>query len=106
MLKITDTSAEGYDPDKDCDAPALDLSAATGLSMVFEKPDGTVSTQVAVFDTTAGATGDGVDGRIMFVVPAGFLDLAGEWRRQAIVVLPAGTWRSTIVCFSVHANLV
>lgn len=106
VFKIVDTSAVGYDPGVDCDAPALDVSTATSMQMTFEKPDGTVSTQVAVFDTTTGATGDGTDGRIMFRAPVGFLDQAGEWRRQAIVVLPPGTWHSTIVCFTVHKNLV
>lgn len=106
VFQIVDTSAEGYDPEKDCNAPPVDLNLAETLSMVFEKPDGTVSTESAVFDTTPGATGDGTDGRIMFRAPVGFLDQAGEWRRQAIVVLPPGTWHSTIVCFTVHDNLV
>ncbi len=61
---------------------AVDISAATTLTMRFRKPSGTTVNQTAVF------TIDGVNGQLEYVIVSGDLDEVGVWLRQPFVDLP------------------
>lgn len=77
----------------------LDISSATTTELIFEKPSGATLTKTATFTT------DGTDGQIEYATISGDLDEIGTWRIQAYIVLPSGSWRSDIGCFTVHENL-
>lgn len=81
------------------DGEVVPLGPATTLSVIFDKPDGTNVTKTGTLVT------DGSDGKLHYVFEEGFLDQAGDWRFQALVVLPTGSWRSEIQTFKVHDNL-
>jgi hypothetical protein len=78
---------------------ALDVSSASTLEFTFQKPNGTTLTKTAVL------TGDGTDGVVEYTTVSGDIDLHGDWKIQAYVVLPSGNWRSSIVEFKVYENL-
>lgn len=96
---VSDLSSDVYDPSVDCEPPPLDVSTAT-LEMHFQKPDGTTVTVAATL------VGTGEDGKIQYRTVSGFLDQDGQWKRQGLVTIPPGSWKTNIVCFTVHANLV
>jgi len=80
----------------------VDISGASGdtdKQIIFEKPDGTVITKNATFDT------DGTDGKIYYITIDEDLNLSGQWKIQAKVVLADGTWRTSIDDFEVYENL-
>ena len=65
----------------DRDNAAVDISAATSISILFRKPDGTIVTQTATFTT------DGSDGSIYYTTDDTDLDVAGLWKYRAEVTL-------------------
>ena len=78
---------------------AVDVSSLTTQELIFRKPDGTTETQTSSFYT------DGTDGVIQYTSVSGDLDTVGQWKIQANIVMPTGTWRSSVAEFHVHANL-
>jgi|PlaIllAssembly_1097288.scaffolds.fasta_scaffold2069334_1 hypothetical protein len=83
---------------KDC-TTVVDLSTATIMEILFQKPDGTTVTKSAEFTT------DGADGKIRYITVANDIDVTGSWKLQARVTLPTGTWSSNIEKFKVYGNL-
>ena len=83
----------------DCDV-VVDISTATVKEIIFLKPDGTKVVNTADFLT------DGSDG-IIYYAPtlATELDQEGNWKIQARVVMPTGTWSSDVQKFKVYPNL-
>lgn len=77
----------------------VDLGAATGLIMIFRKPDRTCLQQVATLAT------DGSDGTCQCVMEEGMLDQSGTWGVQARVTLDTGEWHSDAIAFTVTSNL-
>ncbi len=77
-----------------------DLADATGLEVIFERPDGTTITRTATISTPPGA-----DGKIRYVTTAEDLTVAGDWRWQAKLTYATGTWRTSIGEFTVSPNL-
>lgn len=82
----------------DCDV-VVDISSASSIEIIFKKPDKSVVTQTAVFQT------DGTDGIIQYITVLGDLDQIGTWYLQAKVTLPTGTWSSDTSKFKVYKNL-
>jgi hypothetical protein len=78
----------------------VDISAASEMYILFEKADGTTLTKTAVHKT------DGTDGILQYVTILDDLTPVGNWKVQAHVVLPTGSWKSDISKFKVYANLV
>lgn len=79
----------------------VDISAGTGLQIIFQKPDdGAFVPKTAVL-----GSGGGTDGKMRYVTVADDLDEIGVWRWQAKVVLTGGTWKTDILDFEVHRNL-
>jgi len=58
---------------------AVDVSAATTKQIIFEDPDGTVTSKTAVWVT------DGTDGKIKYTAESGLLDATGVWKIQGRV---------------------
>lgn len=83
----------------DEDNVAVDVSAASTLSLIFKKPSGTSSTK------TATLVNDGTDGLIKYVTESGDLDEIGTWKIQAYFVSLNGSWKSNFKSFKVHRNL-
>lgn len=78
----------------------VDISSATSLKMMFQKPNGELDTQDGML------TNDGTDGLLFYKSVDGDIDVCGKtWRRQAMVVLPSGTFYSDIYEYEVFPNL-
>ena len=84
---------------EDGDGNAVDISSATTLQLVFRKPDGTV------LEVTATLSGAGTDGKLYYDSVDGDIDLAGQWRVQAYVLMTGFEGHSGEKLFTVHKNL-
>lgn len=84
----------------DADGNPLDVSGATTLQLILERPDSSTVTKTAALETT------GLDGRVVYLVAPGDLNQAGEWRRQFKVVTPQMAPSIEPVAFEVLANIV
>lgn len=82
----------------DCDVP-VDISSASTMEITFKPPQGASKVKTPVFNT------DGTNGIIDYTTIVDDLDEVGQWKMQARVTLPTGTWRSNIETFKVHSNL-
>lgn len=81
------------------DDVAVNVSSATTKTIKIRKPDGTVMTKTAAFTTT------GADGKLTYTTVANDIDLAGEYKAQAYVVMSGFTGHSTIVTFEAKRNV-
>lgn len=79
---------------------ALDISSASGLMMIIEKPDDTlISASASLFST-------GTDGIIVYYTSGSTdLDQAGEYNAQAYLRMPDFEGYTTPVTFTVYPNL-
>lgn len=69
------------------------LTGATSLSIEAKRPDGTVVSWAAT----------AVDGtKVQFVTLANSLNMAGDWKLQARVTLPTGTWTGEVATLRVY----
>ena len=86
----------------DQDGVPIDISTATLVRYDLEDPQGRTKSLLGQLRT------DGQDGRILAATAsAGDLDQAGQWKRQAYVVLASGqTLPSAVLTFTVARNLV
>jgi len=76
----------------------VDISSGTSASnvMLFKKPDGSILTKSASFNT------NGVDGIIKYIVSGSeVLDQSGTWQLTANVNTSTGKWTATSVGFTV-----
>jgi hypothetical protein len=70
----------------------VSLAGATAQSIEARRPDGTtVSWAASVFETT----------KLRFITTNSTLDMAGDWKLQARVTLPSGTWSGEVVKLTV-----
>ena len=80
------------------DGSAYDITGQT-VTFRFAKPDGTTT------DKTATVT-DGPNGVASWTSTSGFLDQAGRWRWQAVMVNgSSSTFRTDAAGFDVYSNL-
>ena len=78
----------------------VDISSATTKQITLQTPTGTSTTYTAVF------SGTGTDGKIKYTTTTALiLSVAGMWKIQGVVVMPAGTWHTSVETFQVHPNL-
>ena len=70
------------------------LAGASSVSILARKPNG--STEV----TWAGSVVETT--KVQFQTLADTLDMAGEWKLQARVVLPSGTWLGETAALTVY----
>lgn len=81
------------------DGIAVDVSGATTKTITIKRPDGTSIVGSGSFYT------DGTDGIIYYRAVAGDLNQSGTYKIQAYVVIPAGSYYSSIGSFPVKCNL-
>lgn len=81
------------------DGSGVDISTASSLVIFIKKPDGTVLERAGVLNT------DGTDGKMYYLTVVGDLDVAGNYKIQGKVVIPTGTFYTSISNFKVHCNL-
>ena len=81
------------------DGDVVNISEASSISVIFKKPDDTVTYRPGV------VVNSGVDGRVYYDTVAGDLSNAGLYKLQARVALPRGTYYTDIHSFQVHCNL-
>lgn len=78
---------------------SLDISSATSIQFIFERPDGTLLTTAGVFFS------NGTDGKVQYVTKSGDIDASGTWKYQVHVVTPSFDVHSDVGKFKVSANL-
>lgn len=77
----------------------VDLSEATTLNLIFQKPDGTNLTKTATLYT------DGTDGKVYYLTVDGDLSVIGIWRLQGFAGFDDGSFYSDVYTFRVYRNL-
>jgi hypothetical protein len=77
----------------------LDISTATGTTILLLKPSGTVLTKTATFTT------DGTDGKMEYQTQTGDIDEEGVWEVQGKLEMGGGTFYTRSVAFPVKAVL-
>lgn len=85
----------------DDNGDAVDISGATTMTFVLEKPDGTVTTKTASFLT------DGTDGIVKYDTVTDDFDVSGLWHFQAYIDISTGdtVFHTDIEQFEVKTNL-
>lgn len=78
---------------------AVDISAASALTVIIKKSDSVSYTKTGVFYT------DGTDGKIKYVSISGDFDSVGIYKIQAVVTLGSTIYHSSISDFKVYKNL-
>src|SRR5688572_23744786 len=81
------------------DDVAVNIASATTKQIKIRKPDGTLMTKTAAFTT------NGSDGKVTYTTVADDIDLVGEYKAQAYVIMTGFTGHSTIVLFDAQRNL-
>lgn len=76
-----------------------DISAATGLNIIFQKPDSSTFSKDAAFTT------DGTNGQLEYTSVSGDIDAVGQWKLQSIVKMTGEIFHSEIKSFKVYRNL-
>lgn len=84
---------------ENCTTP-IDISGATTLEIIIQRPDLTTVTKTASYVT------DGTDGQITADTEAGDITMSGTYKIQANIVLPAWSGKSAVGEFVVEDNLV
>ena len=84
-----------YDPNSEL----VDLSGATDITVRFRNPSGESA------DKEAELFSDGTDGKILYVLEDGDIDISGTWSYQVIVTTVTGLWHTNIVNFTVYPNI-
>ena len=78
----------------------LDISGATKLEIIFDRP---LSNGKTTHDIDF--TSDGTDGKLIYYVEDGLLDTPGKWKVQVVLTFPNGRWSTDIGVFSVEESL-
>lgn len=78
---------------------AVDVSSASELTLVYNKPDGTAIERTAVL------VNDGTDGMISYTTIALDIDQVGTWRVQGYVAIGTSEFYSDVHVFRVYPNL-
>lgn len=83
------------------DGEPVDISLCTLKEILIEKPDATILTKTAIFET------DGTDGKIFWLTTISTdFDLPGQWKVQGKISIGGGTWRTQVGVFRVYDNIV
>jgi hypothetical protein len=86
---------------------SFDLSTATGVFVVFRRPDRTSFVVNGTLEQPEdSARLPGQDGVFYYDTQDGDLVPAGDWYIQGMVALPIGTWATSIVSMRVYPNLL
>jgi hypothetical protein len=77
----------------------VDLSSATTLDFIFQRPDGTLLVGAG------GLVTDGTDGKMRYTTVSGDLDDVGAWRYQTHIEIGSSSFYSAVSKFKVLKNL-
>lgn len=83
----------------DQNSQPLNVSSASLIEFIFQKPDNTLLTVGGDIAT------DGSDGKIKYTTTTGILDISGTWRYQTHIEIGTLSLYSTIAKFKVIKNL-
>lgn len=83
----------------ECDGTVENLSTATTIDFLFQKPDGSVITRAGSLFT------DGVDGIIVYRTSITDLNQSGSWKYQVHLVYTDNEQHTDVTKFKVIANL-
>lgn len=75
------------------------LASATLMTIRFRNPAG------VSMDKEASLYTNGSDGKLVYILEDGDIDIAGRWSYQAIIVFTVGTWHTNITEFIVYPNI-
>ena len=78
---------------------AVDISGATTKEIILRAPDATKTTYAGTFIS------DGTDGQLRYTTVATDIDQDGHWHLQGKIIMPAGTFFSSVEDFYVKPNL-
>jgi hypothetical protein len=84
----------------DLDDEVVDLSTATALHFVFQRPDDVIVSK------TASVVTDGTDGKMRYLFADGDLALSGIWEYQVVLVFSGAEFYSDLGTFFVQRALV
>jgi hypothetical protein len=84
----------------DQDEIVFPLNTATTLEIIIKSPGGVTTTKTATLST------DGLDGKMRCSLSSTDIDSAGNWKFQARVTTPLGTWRTNQFSKAVQGNLI
>lgn len=82
-----------------CDETPINLSTATTMDFLLQKPDGSLLIRAGGFYT------DGTDGIVVYTTTTSDLDQQGSWRYQLHLIYDSNEQYTNIVKFKVFANL-
>ena len=78
----------------------VDISSASVMKINLVSPTTVKTTHTATHTT------DGTDGKMEYeTTAANILSEIGAWQWQGLVTLPSGTWRTSVLTFTVLDNL-
>lgn len=81
------------------DGAVVDIGDATTLQVIIKKPDGIAYPKAGTLLT------DGSDGKIQYISLDGDFNAAGNYKIQGKVIMPSGTYYTSISDFKVYCNL-
>lgn len=81
------------------DDTVVDLSTATGLTIILRQPDGTILTRTATLTT------DGRDGQMEYISTNDDFSVPGSWKVQGFIEFGSNHWHTDITKFKVDSNL-
>jgi hypothetical protein len=84
---------------KDENETVVNISAATTLHVLLEKPSCTVETKTATLYT------DGTDGKLTYITVSGDLNEIGTYKIQGRIVISGNTWSTNYFSVKVHRNI-
>lgn len=84
---------------KNQDDEVEDISTATTKQIIFLSASNTEKVKTASFYT------NGTDGKIVYTLADGDIDVSGIWKYQAKIITPSGTWFTNIESFRVYSNI-
>lgn len=96
LMKECDDS----DPDNPVEV-VVDISSVTAMDITFVRPDDT--TFVKSMPDVSLMT-DGTDGLLNYLTIVTDLDMEGNWKAQAKITMPTGSWYSGVISFKVKEH--
>lgn len=81
------------------DGVAVDISGASSLVILIQKPDSVSHTKTGSFYT------DGTDGKMKYTSISGDFNQVGLHKIQAVVSMGSGVYHSSVSDFRVHRNI-
>lgn len=99
QIHVGDVGSQFLITIKDQDDNVVDISSATTKQIIFQSPSRIDKTKTASFYT------NGSDGKLVYTLSSGDIDVDGLWKYQSKIIMPSGTWYTNIEEFRVYPNI-